>query len=376
MLMGDRTKYISIIVGLSFASFIISQQAAILMGIIQRTHGLVTDTSQPKIWVTDPTVKYIDDIKPLKDTDLYRIRSIEGVDWAVPFYKGNIQARLRSGTFQTCVLIGIDDGSFIGAPPVMLEGKIEDLRQEDAVIVNRVGAEGKLASYVDGHKVPLKVGDVLELNDHRAVVVGICDVTRTFQSQPVIYTTYNRATTFVPRQRNLLSFVLAFPKPGVPVKEVNQKIKAQTGLSARTPGEMKNITLLYYMQYTGIFINFGIAIALGFVIGIAIAGQALYNFTIDNLPYFAIFKAMGANNVLLMKMVLIQALLVSAIGWGIGMGATALFGFVTGATEVSFSMPLWLYLFSASSILTICLLSALICMLRVRNVDPAIVFKS
>lgn len=117
MLIGDKTKYIGIVLGLSFASFIISQQAAILFGIVQRTFGLLTDTSQPNIWVTDPTVQYIGDIKPLKDTDLYRVRSIDGIKWAVPFYQGTIQARLRSGTIQTCVVIGIDDSSLIGGPP-------------------------------------------------------------------------------------------------------------------------------------------------------------------------------------------------------------------------------------------------------------------
>src|SRR5271170_5134600 len=94
ILVGDRAKYISIVLGLSFASFIITQQAAILLGIVNRTFGLVTDTSQPNIWVVDPTVQYIDDIKPLKDTDLNRVLSVDGVDWAVPLYKGTIQSRL------------------------------------------------------------------------------------------------------------------------------------------------------------------------------------------------------------------------------------------------------------------------------------------
>src|SRR5262245_14318269 len=117
MLVGDKTKYLSIVIGLCFASFIISQQAAILVGIINRTFGFITDTSQPDIWVMDPTSQYIDDIKPLKDTDLYRVLSSEGVAWAVPVYKGTIQARLRNGVFQTCVFIGIDDSTLIGLPP-------------------------------------------------------------------------------------------------------------------------------------------------------------------------------------------------------------------------------------------------------------------
>ncbi len=379
MLFGDRAKYIGIVLGLSFASFIISQQSAIMVGILKRTYGFVTDTSQPTIWVCDPKVQYIDDIKPLKDTDLYRVRSVSGVSWAVPLFKGMIASRLKNGTFQTCVFLGIDDATLIGGPPVMLDGKITDLRLEDAVIVNRVGAKDKLAS--PGKKgakerVPLKVGDTMELNDHRAYVVGICDVSRTLQSQPVVYTTYDRATTFVPGQRKLLSFIIAQADPGITPEEACQRIRSQTGLAAYTPKQLKNLTLKYYAIYTGIVVNFGIAIILGFFIGIAIAGQTLYNFTIDNLPLFGVFKAMGANNKLLVKMVLLQALVVSGIGWGIGIGATALFGFLTRKTELSFSLPLYLYLFSGISILMISLLAALFSVRKVIKLDPAIVFKS
>ncbi len=376
MLMGDKTKYFSIILGLSFASLIISQQSGILVGIVRRTFGLITDTSQPKIWVMDSTVQYIDDVKPLRDTDLYKVRSVEGVAWAVPFYKGLIQARLRNGTFQTCVFLGIDDATLIGGPPIMLEGKLEDLRIDGGVIVDRVGASTKLASYVDGKRVPLKIGDRMELNDNRAVVVGICEVSRTFQSQPVIYTLYERATYFAPAQRKLLSFILTEPKEGVPVKDLVQRIYAQTGLKAYTSPQLKNLTIDYYMKYTGIFVNFGVAIILGFFIGIAIAGQTLYNFTIDNLPYFGICKAMGASSNLLVKMVLVQAIVVSIIGWGIGIGMTALFALLTQKTELSFSMPLWLYLFSGVSVLLICLFAAWICIRKVIKLDPAIVFKS
>lgn len=372
MLIGDHAKYIGIILGLSFASFIISQQSAILVGIVKRTFGFVTDTSQPNIWVIDPTVQYIDDIKPLKETDLYRVRSVEGVDWALPLFKGTIQARLTNGTIQTCILIGIDEATFIGGPPKMIEGKVEDLTFPDGVIVNQVGANTKLAS----GGVPLRVGDTMELNDNRAVVVGICDTSRTFQSQPVLYTTYSRATTFVPFQRKLLSFIIVHTKPGVNIKEVVQRINDATGLKAFTTNDFKLLTLNYYIKYTGIFINFGVAIILGFIIGTAIAGQTLYNFTVDNLPFFGIFKAMGADNSTLMKMVLLQALFVSAVGWGIGMGATALFGYITKGTELSFSMPLFLYLLSGASILLICLIAAALCMRKVVTIDPAIVFKS
>lgn len=377
MLIGDRTKYISIVIGLSFASFIISQQSSILVGILNRTFGFITDTSQATIWVTDPTVQYIDDVKPLKDTDLNRVLSVSGVDWVAPLYKGLIQARLHNGVFQTCILIGIDDATFIGGPPIMVKGKLQDLRMDAAVIVDKVGAEGKLASFSAHSKkaIPLRVGDTMELNDHRAYVVGICQVSRTLQSQPVVYTTYDRATFFVPAQRKLLSFIIAKAKNNFSAQEVCQQIKQQTGLAAYTTKDFKLLTLKYYARYTGIIVNFGVAIILGFIIGTAIAGQSLYNFTIDYLPLFGVFKAMGATNNLLIKMVLLQALLVSGIGWGIGIGAAAIFGFATRKTELSFSMPGYLYIGSGLAILLISLLAAFFSVKRIIKLDPAIVFK-
>src|SRR5574340_1373853 len=164
MLMGDRGKYLGIIMGLTFASLLITQQSSIFTGLMTRTYGSITDLSQPDIWVMDPKVQYIDDIKPIQDTELYRVRGVEGVDWAMPLYKGLLKARLENGNFQTCNVIGLDDATLIGGPPLMLQGKLEDLRKSDAVIIDIEGANGKLARFLPGGKrVPLKPGDTLEL---------------------------------------------------------------------------------------------------------------------------------------------------------------------------------------------------------------------
>ncbi len=376
MLIGDKAKYIGIILGLSFASFIITQQMGIFVGLMTRTYGFITDTSQPNIWVMDRKVLFIDDIKPLRDTEVYRVQSIAGVDWAVPIYKGTIRTRLRDGNYQTCILIGIDDATMIGAPPVMLEGKAENLRWADAIIINDVGAKDKLAHDFPVDNKPLRVGDRLEMNDNRASVVGICKVTRTFQSQPVIYTIYDRALLWAPFEQKLMSFVLAHSKPGYDPAQVCRKITEITGLAAYTSEEFKWKTIAYYMKYTGIPISFGVAVLLGFIIGTAIAGQTFYNFTIDNLRYFATFKAMGANTKLLTRMVLVQSFWVAAIGWGIGMGVACLVGSLSLTTELSFSMPWQLFLGSILSIGLISMFASWISLRKIRTIDPAIVFKS
>lgn len=380
MLIGDKAKYIGIIFGLTFASFIITQQAAIFIGLMTRTYGFITDTRQPDIWVMNPEVRFIDDVKPLKDTDLFRVRSIEGVRWAVPFYKGLIRARLSNGHFEMCNVIGVDTATLIGGPPIMLQGKVEDLRDNDAIIVNRVGAEKKLAfDYeVDGqtYKAPLQVGQALEVNYKRAVVVGICESNRTFQSQPVIYTTYNRALSFAPKERKLLSFVLVKAQDPKNVEAICQKITSITGLNAFTSRQFEMMTVDYYMKNTGIPINFGTAVILGFIVGMAIVGQTFYNFTLDNLRYFGTFKAMGAENKMLIKMIILQAVVVGCIGWGLGVGGAASFGLISFGSELSFKLPFALLVFSFFSMGLICLISAVISIQKVRKLEPAIVFKS
>jgi len=391
MLVGDRAKYIGILIGLTFASLLITQQTAIFCGLMTRTFGAISDLGEPDIWVMDKKVQFIDDIKPLQDTQLYRVRGVTGVQWAVPLYKGLIRARLENGTFQTCNVLGLDDASLIGGPPKMVAdsagniGRIEDLRRAEAVIVDKFGADDKLAHIpVDDHGVaipgaapiPLKVGDVLELNDHRAVVVGLCAVSRTFLSQPVVYTTYTRATTFAPQERKLLSFVLVKANPGVDKEELCRRITETTGLAALTQQEFSWETVDYFMKYTGIPINFGISVALGFFVGTVIAGQTFYNFTLDNLKHFGALKAMGASNHTLLGMILMQALLVGSIGYGLGVGLASLFGLVTKQTELAFLMPWQLLAVSAIAVVIICVISALLSIYKIFRLEPAIVFKS
>lgn len=383
MLMGDKAKFLGIVFGIGFAAFLITQQISIFVGLMTRTFGFVTDTAYPQIWVMDKKVQFIDDLKPMQDTQLYRVRGVEGVAWAMPLYKGLLRARLENGSFQTCNVVGIDNSTLIGGPPVMIEGSLDDLRRADSVIVDIVGARGRLARPAPrdpetgkplGPPTPLKVGDYLELNDNRAVVVGLCEVSRTFQSQPVVYTTYTRAVSFAPSERKRLSFVVAGAEPGENVKDVCARITARTGLAAYTADEFKRMTVLYFMKYTGIPINFGISVMLGFLVGTAIAGQTFYNFTLDNLKQFGALKAMGAGNLRLLRMILLQAVLVGLIGYGLGVGVAALFAFVPKG-ELAFRLLPHTLGVTGAAIVLICVLASLVSIQKVMRLEPAIVFK-
>ena len=158
--------------------------------------------------------------------------------------------------------------------------------------------------------------------------------------------------------------------------ELCARIERVTGLEAVTQKDFVWMTVNYFMKYTGIPINFGIAVLLGFLVGTAIAGQTFYNFTLDNLRQFGALKAMGALNTTLLRMILLQALLVGLIGYGIGVGLASLFGLLTKNSELAFRMPWWILAISASAVTIICMLSALVSIRKVMKLEPAVVFKS
>lgn len=376
MLLRDKGKYFGIVMGVTLASMVITQQGSIFVGIMTRTFALISDMGDTDIWVMEPKVQFIDDTKPLQDTALNRVRGVPGVAHAAPLYKGILRVRLESGEFQNCNIIGIDDATLTGGPPEMIEGRIEDLRRADAVIVDIIGATTRLARRgPDGAPVPLAVGDTMELNDRRGVVVGISRNTRPFQSQPMIYTTFSRATQYAPRERKQLTFILVKADAGQNVQDVCDRIARETGLAAYTRDQFKSMTVSYFINNTGIPINFGIAVSLGFIIGSVITGFMFYSFTADNLRYFGTLKAMGTSDGTLLRMIMTQAMVVGAVGFGLGTGAASWFGASMSGTPLAFRLTWELLFVAGTAVVVICLISAMLSMRRVITLEPAVVFK-
>lgn len=373
MLTGDRSKYFGIIFGIAFAALLMAQQSSIFVGLMRNTTSQIRDVQGFDIWVMDKNVQFIDDLKPMSDNELQRVRGVEGVDWAVRFYKGLGRAKLDDGNYQQVILLGLDDATFVGAPQKITQGSIADLRQPDAVIMDEAGW-----NYL-WPDTPFQPGKVLEMNDHRAVIVGLCISSPTFQTFPVVYARFSQAVQFAPRERKVLSFVLVEPKADVAPEVVCQRIEAQTGLQALHRDEFFWKTIDYYMKRTGIPINFGITVALGFFVGAAIAGQTFYLFTIENLKQFGSLKAMGVSNLRLVGMILLQATIVSLVGYGLGVGGAVMFGILMGQAAKSvppaFFMTWHILLGVGGAVLLIAVLASLISIRRVLILEPAIVFK-
>ena len=162
MLFGDRSRYLTLLIGLAVVSFLFIQQGSVFCGIIARIAKPVDAVGAP-VWVCDPLLKSIDDSKPIEDTDLDRVRSVPGVKWAERLLLRTAQVRLADGEFETVRMFGLDDYTLAGRPTKMLLGSTSDLFRPDAVII------GKAESERLGNP---HLGDIIEINDYRAQVCG------------------------------------------------------------------------------------------------------------------------------------------------------------------------------------------------------------
>jgi putative ABC transport system permease protein len=372
MLTGDRAKYLGLIFTVAFASFLLANQSSIFAGIMKRTASQILDVTDADIWVMDPQTEYVEETKPLTENDLYRVRGVPGVRWGVRLFKGLARATAPDGKFRTVILMGLDDSTLAGAPhQKMLLGTFSDLDQADSVVIDRAGY---LYYFPDE---PLRLGKTFELNDHSVRVVGIVEASAPFATFPVFYARYSQAISYVGRERNVLSYVLVKPQAGLGPEEVAGRIQAQTGLKALTREGFFRQTMRYYLQNTGIPVNFGITIAIALIVGTVVSGQTFYMFTIENLKQFGALKAIGVTNRRLVGMILLQALVVASIGYSLGIGLVSIFFEITLTKVATRGLVLMWQSVAGTGVIIflIVILASLLSIRRVLVLEPAMVFR-
>jgi len=371
MLFGDRAKYGTLVSGIVFATVLMTQGAAMFCGLMSWTFSPLRNM-RAAIWVTDPKVEQVNDSKPLKDTDVVRVRSVAGVAWAAPLYQGFSQARLPDGSFKMVTLVGLDAATLAGAPTRLVAGRLDDLRLPNTVIIDEFGIEQLGRS----RGRPVVLGDVFEINDHEARIVGICRTARAFTGGPFVFTTYARIGEYVPGQRKLMSYVLVRGDGSRSDVDLARDIERETGLRAYTHEAFLWSTVRWYMRNTGIPINVGILVVIGFLVGVAVSCQTFYAFVMENTRNLAALKAMGAGNGVLCGMLVVQAWIVGFIGYGIGLGLIALLGTVVMRLGRAPFLLLWpIPVGVALAVFVISALAALLGIGRIARLEPSVVFR-
>ncbi len=217
LLVNDKAKFTALLVGITFAVFLMMFVTSMFMGVLNHASATVINIGAP-MWVMDTSVQAITSSIGMPGYVLDAVRSMQGVAYAVPLYSGGALVKLPDGIYQAVNVVGLDDTSLFGRPR-LVEGKIEDIYAENGFVVVEDAEYEKLEKP--------RLGATFELNDHRGVIVGVAKVTVSgLFGTPTLYTTYYRAVQYIPNPRYTISYVLVQPKSLADVRRIKKQVAA------------------------------------------------------------------------------------------------------------------------------------------------------
>ena len=389
MLMGDRTKYIGLLLGIGFTAFLVTFALSYFAGFMTRGFSLVSENPTADVWVMDSAVNAPEATINMPNPALDLVKSVSGVSYATPLYIGDITARFPNGHFQTFQLIGVDDATLSGAPTLQTGLKENALRLPRSVIVDNGGTNNKLqtpinqkdmwsynGAHLNGATRRLRYGDELLIDDRRVIVTGVSHLLGRFPPRPIMYTTISNFKRLTPSQNKRMTFVMVRAQNGVNPTVLAKNIHNQTGYKAITSDEFKKETVLWYLinsEDVGDMLNM---VMLAMLVGFGVTGVMLYMFTYENLKQYAVLKAMGATNRQLGTMVFTQAFIGVLIGGGIGIGVAGVFGEMVATATLPFRMMWFAPVLGFLAVFIVSFTAAVISVRPVLKLEPGVVFAS
>ena len=387
MLLGDRAKYVGLLFGITFTSFLVTFAASYFCGFMTRGFALIAENPTADVWVMDPAVDSVEQTANMPESVLDRVRSVEGVLSALPLALGTADVRFANGSFQPFQIIGVDDATLSGVPVLMGGASAIVLRSPDAAIVDPGGTEGKLETpllktdqwpsepHLDVATRPLAVGDELLVNDNRVRIEGTSEALPRYPPRPLLYTTLSNANRILLPERHRLTFVLATAAPGVAPNELATRVQARTGLKARTSDDFKADTVRWFLINSEDVGDIAAMLSLAISVGFGVTGIMLYMFTQETLKQYAVIKTMGASSRLLLAMISAQAGMCALLGTGFGFGLCAVIGQIAmEAAGYPFRMMWFTPLVGGVMVMLVSVVAAAISTRPVLKLEPAVVF--
>jgi putative ABC transport system permease protein len=244
-----------------------------------------------------------------------------------------------------------------------------DVKQEDAVIVDELYKEKLGVS---------KIGDRVEIGDHRARVVGFTRGIRSFTTSPFVYTSFKNSLDYTrpEAKEDQLAYILVKAAPGVFAAELKSNLQARLAdVDIYTRDEFSRRTRFYWLFTTGAGLAVLTAALMGLVVGIAVVAQTIYAATMDHIREYGTLKAMGATNAYLYRVLIEQAVLSAVLGYALAM---VIAHFIVQASEKGGAlilMPLSMKVGMLFLAIGMCIAAALVSINKVMHIDPAMVFR-
>ena len=367
-LFHDRVRFAVTLTGIVFALVLIIVQFGLFLGFTTTTSNNI-DHSNADIWIVFHGVGYFDTGRMFSERKFYEVLSVPGVQQAEKYIQNFAYWKKPDGGVENVQVIGFHPGSGLGEPWNVIEGSALDVKLEDGVIVDELYKE-KLGVQ--------KIGDRVEIGDHRARVVGFTRGIRSFTTSPFVYTSFKNSLNYTRPEahEDQLAYILVKVAPGFTSDEVLKNLRTRlTDVDIYSSQEFSRRTRFYWMFTTGAGLAVLTAALMGLIVGIAVVAQTIYAATMDHIREYGTLKAMGATNGYLYRVLIEQAVWSAVLGYGFAMVAAY---FIVEASEKGGAlilMPLPMKIGMLFLAVFMCIAAALVSINKVTRLDPAMVFR-
>ena len=248
-----------------------------------------------------------------------------------------------------------------------VEGDLDALSTPDAVAIDQTYF-GRL-----GVK---SIGDSTEIRDQKAQVVAITSGIRSFTTTPYVFTSLDRAQSYMGTSPNKVSYFLVHVAAGTDLASARKGLLASLSkVEVLTPDEFRQRSRAFWLFGTGAGAALFAGALLGTIVGTVIVAQTLYSSTKDHLNEFATLRAIGSSSLYIHKVIICQALLSAVIGFSLAASIGLVIVGVTADTALPIVMTPALTACLFLLTVVMCVASAMSAIVQVVRIDPARVFK-
>lgn len=365
-LFHDKVRLGVTLVGIIFSVVLSSIQLGLFVG-FQRATSDILYFSNADLWITSQNVTHAEDGVAFSERKLYQVLASPDVERVEKQIVQFAQWKKPDGADTGILLVGGNLDGGMGVPFNITQGKLDDLRQPDAVMVEELYKE-KLGV--------TEIGQTFEIRGYRAKVVGFTRGIRSFTTSPPVFTSFKNAQNFFGLPEDQTLYMVVKAKPSVDLQTLKSDLKTRVAeVDIYTRSEWTNKQRNYWMFGTGAGITVLIAAALGLLVGVIIVAQTIYSATVDHIREYGTLKAMGASNFYLYRVIITQAFLSGLIGYAVGMSIALLVSYISlqGTTAIILPKELVGGLFVLTILM--CVGASIVSINKVTRIDPAMVFK-
>ncbi len=365
-LLHDRVRLTVTLVGIVFSVVLTSVQLGLFFGFMRATSDLI-DHSNADLWVLSKGVTHLETAVPFSETKYYQVMAAPGVARVEKHMAGFGQWKKPNGAQEGILLVGYNLDSEMGAPWNLVEGNLAELKEPDAVIIDRL-YQKKLGV--------TQLGQVVEIRGYRARVVGFTNGIRTFTTSPAVFTSFKNSQNYAGLREDQTMYLLVKAAPGADLQAVKREIESRVQeVDVYTAAEFSRKQAAYWLFGTGAGVTVLIAAGLGLLVGIVVVAQTIYASTMDHIREYGTLKAMGASNGYIYRVIIKQATISGLIGYAIGMSVSLVVsqGSLQGTTAIILPGAAIAGLLGLTMLM--CIGASMVSINKITRIDPAMVFK-